>query len=108
MELIEKYDCSSMIEFVVGSPRFLTQPRGSQEIGTRYFYYDSDGCCSTDNIGPALLRFSAGYETFELWRQTLLYFKSMSDEFAEGEFRSTPSQSNPNVYKRRSEVQSQM
>ncbi len=46
-------------------------------------------------------------ETFDLWSQTLLYFKSMRDELADGEFRSTPNQSNPKVYKRRSRVQSE-
>ena len=97
-----------MIELILGCPRSVTQSGGDQKIGIRYLYDDSDGCGSTDNVGTALLSLSAVGDKSELQCQTLLYFKSMKDELADGEFRSTPNQSNPNVYKRRSGNQSQL
>ena len=70
----------------------MAQWGGGQKIRIFYSYNDSDGCCSMNDGKPAL-PFSTGDGMFKLQTQTLLYFKSMRDELADGVFRSTPSQS---------------
>ena len=85
----------------------MTQWRGGKQIRIRYFDDDSDSGRSTDNIGPILL-ILALHEILDLQCQTLQYFKSIRAELTDGEFVSTPNQSNPNVYKRRSGSQIQL